>query len=65
VATILTEFFEDVFMNLRYKNEYVFYSQNTYSSGIKALNIMRDYWRKIDPNYNPDQTKCRFNFQVA
>ena len=65
VATILTEFFEDVFMNLRYKNEYVFYSQNTYSSGIKALNIMRDYWRKIDPNYNPDQTKCRFTFQVA
>lgn len=65
VADILIEFFNDVFMNMKYKNEYVFYSSRTATSGIKAFNIMKDYWTKITPDYNPDQKKCRFEFSVA
>jgi hypothetical protein len=45
---------------MKYKNEYVFYSDNTKATGIKALNIIAEYWKKIYPDYNPDQTKCRF-----
>ena len=58
-AEILADFFNDVFLNMKYKNEYVFYSVNT-PTGIKALNIIAEYWKKIYPDYNPDQTKCRF-----
>lgn len=65
VGTILAEFFEDVFLNLTYKNEFVFYSDNTKATGIKALNIITEYWRKIDPSFNPDQSKCRYKFQIA
>lgn len=65
VAEILVDFFYDVFSNMKYKNEYVFYSNNTKSTGIKAFNIMAEYWKKISPDYNPDQTKCRFEFTIA
>ena len=54
VGTILVEFFEDVFINLTYKNEFVFYSENTKATGIKALNIITEYWQKIDPSFKPD-----------
>lgn len=65
VGNILADFFEDVFLNLTYKNEHVFYSANTAVTGIKALNIITEYWKKIDPNFNPNQKKCRYNFQIA
>jgi hypothetical protein len=65
VGNILVEFFEDVFLNLTYKNEHVFYSSLTAATGIKALNIITEYWKKIDPNFNPSQKKCRYSFQIA
>lgn len=65
VGNILVEFFEDVFLNLTYKNEHVFYSPITSVTGIKALNIITEYWKKIDPNFNPNQKKCRYTFQIA
>ena len=65
VGTILVEFFEDVFINLTYKNEFVFYSENTKATGIKALNIITEYWQKIDPSFKPDQSKCRYKFQIS
>lgn len=65
VGAILVEFFEDVFINLTYKNEFVFYSENTKATGIKALNIITEYWQKIDPSFKPDQSKCRYKFQIS